>query len=235
MGLAEMPVPQKIPLDPKAASIRVALVDDHPIVREGLIKLLGLEGDIEIVGEASDGREVLALLEEKRPDVLLLDLRMPHVDGLETLQMIQRSEFKVKVIILTASEDKAEYIQAMKYGCAGIVLKQIPPEQIAQIIRKVNCGEIWLDSRSIFPPAPQSPGGRPEGEPTRAASQLSQRELELARLVAKGCRNREIAAQMKITEQTVKNHLHNVFDKLGVSDRYELSLYVMRNGLYTGE
>src|SRR6187402_1120126 len=117
--------PQETPngMEP-VRTIRVVLADDHPIVRDGLRKLLTLEEDIEVVGEASDGREVVQVVQETRPDILILDLRMPYMDGLATLQALQQLERKVRVIVLTASEDKNEYVQAMKLGCSGIVLKQ---------------------------------------------------------------------------------------------------------------
>jgi DNA-binding NarL/FixJ family response regulator len=221
---------------PKA--IRVVLADDHPIVREGLRKLLTLEEDIEVVGEAADGREVVKLVQETTPDVVVLDLRMPHMDGLATLQALQQLERKVRVIILTASEDKNEFVQAMKLGCSGIVLKQTAPELIVKSIRKVHSGEIWLDShttaavmRQFAGPGEMAPEDHGPGR-GRERSPLSQREREIVGLVAQGYKNREMAEKMFISEQTVKNHLHNIFDKLGVSDRLELALYAIHKGLH---
>src|SRR5687767_3304102 len=155
-------------VDPKPQPIRVVLADDHPIVRDGLRKLLTLEEDIEVVGEASDGREVVQVVQDSRPDVLILDLRMPYMDGLATLQALQQVDKKTKVIVLTASEDKNEFVQAMKLGCSGIVLKQTAPELIVKSIRKVHGGEIWLDShttaavmRQFASPAEVLSGGSP--------------------------------------------------------------------------
>src|SRR5205085_6055275 len=130
----------------RRAMIRIIIADDHPIVRDGLRKLLKLEDDFEVVAEAADGREVLDRVQELDPDVLLLDLRMPNLDGLSALQVLQQSNKRTKVIVLTASEDKNEFVQAMKLGCSGIVLKQTAPELIVKSIRKVYGGEIWLDS-----------------------------------------------------------------------------------------
>ena len=128
--------------------IRVLIADDHPIVRDGLKKLLSLEEDFQVVGEASDGCEVLDRVQELDPDVLLLDLRMPNLDGLSALQALQQTNKRTRVIVLTASEDKNEFVQAMKLGCSGIVLKQTAPDLIVKSIRKVNSGEIWLDSHT---------------------------------------------------------------------------------------
>lgn len=225
--------------DSKPQAIRVVLADDHPIVRDGLRKLLMLEEDIQVVGEASDGREVVQVVHDTRPDVLILDLRMPYMDGLAALQALQQAEKKVRVIILTASEDKNEFVQAMKLGCSGIVLKQTAPELIVKSIRKVHGGEIWLDShttaavmRQFASPNDPGNGASPKG---RERSPLSQREREIVGLVAQGYKNREMAEKMFISEQTVKNHLHNIFDKLGVSDRLELALYAIHKGLHLVE
>jgi DNA-binding NarL/FixJ family response regulator len=218
-------------------TIRIVLADDHPIVRDGLRKLLTLEDDIEIVGEASDGNEVVQVIQQTKPDIVLLDLRMPNMDGLAALQALQHIDQKCKIIVLTASEDKNEFVQAMKLGCAGIVLKQTAPELIVKSIRKVFGGEIWLDShttaavmRQFAAPGDMMNGG--VGTKGRERSPLSQREREIVGLVAQGYKNREMAEKMFISEQTVKNHLHNIFDKLGVSDRLELALYAIHKGLH---
>jgi DNA-binding NarL/FixJ family response regulator len=222
----------------KKATVRIVIADDHPIVRDGLKKLLLLEDDFEVVGEAGDGREVLTKVQEVDPDVLLLDLRMPNLDGLGALQALQQTNKRTRVIVLTASEDKNEFVQAMKLGCSGIVLKQTAPELIVKSIRKVNSGEIWLDSHTTAAVMRQfstnldgssSQGNNGKG---RERSPLSTREREIVALVAQGYKNKEMAEKMFISEQTVKNHLHNIFDKLGVSDRLELALYAIHKGLH---
>lgn len=216
-------------------NIRILIADDHPIVRDGLRKLLLLEDDFEVVGEANDGCEVLDRVLELDPDVLLLDLRMPNLDGLSALQTLQQTNKRTKVIVLTASEDKNEFVQAMKLGCSGIVLKQTAPDLIVKSIRKVYGGEIWLDSHTTAAvmrqfASPNDPGGG--GGKARERSPLSTREREIVQLVAQGYKNKEMAEKMFISEQTVKNHLHNIFDKLGVSDRLELALYAIHKGLH---
>lgn len=219
--------------------IRVVLADDHPIVRDGLRKLLSLEDDIQVVGEASDGHEVVRVVQETTPDIVVLDLRMPNLDGLGALQALQTLDVRPKVIVLTASEDKNEFVQAMKLGCSGIVLKQTAPELIVKSVRKVYAGEIWLDSHTTAAVMRQfaQPTDVMGAQPARGRerSPLSQREREIVTLVAQGYKNREMAEKMFISEQTVKNHLHNIFDKLGVSDRLELALYAIHKGLHLVE
>jgi len=220
----------------RKATVRIVIADDHPIVRDGLKKLLMLEDDFEVVGEAGDGREVLDRVQELDPDVLLLDLRMPNLDGLSALQALQQTNKRTRVIVLTASEDKNEFVQAMKLGCSGIVLKQTAPDLIVKSIRKVNAGEIWLDSHTTAAVMRQfQTGSEASGAPGkgRERSPLSAREREIVALVAQGYKNKEMAEKMFISEQTVKNHLHNIFDKLGVSDRLELALYAIHKNIHT--
>ena len=222
--------------------IRIVVADDHPIFRDGLCRLLALEEDFEVVAQAQDGRQVLDVLQQHDPDILLLDLKMPGLDGLATLQRLQASKNKTRVIVLTASDDKNEFVQAMKLGTSGIVLKQTATELLIKSIRKVHAGEIWLDSHTTAavirqfvandePPAPSMPSAPPTRE--RERSPLSQREREIVALVAQGFKNKEMAEKMFISEQTVKNHLHNIFDKLGVSDRLELALYAIHKNIHT--
>src|SRR5690242_19987239 len=217
------------------SKIRIVVADDHPIFRDGLCRLLALEEDFQVVAQASDGREVLDVLQLHEPDILLLDLKMPGLDGLATLQRLQAVRNRTRVIVLTASDDKNEFVQAMKLGTSGIVLKQTATELLIKSIRKVHAGEIWLDSHTTAavirqfvaneeapqaPPPPPPPTSGSQGR-ERERSPLSQREREIVALVAQGFKNKEMAEKMFISEQTVKNHLHNIFDKLGVSDRLE--------------
>ena len=228
---------------PARSKIRIVVADDHPIFRDGLCKLLALEEDFEVVAQASDGRQVLEVLQQLEPDILLLDLKMPGLDGLATLQRLQAARNKTRVIVLTASDDKNEFVQAMKLGTSGIVLKQTATELLIKSIRKVHAGEIWLDShttaaviRQFVAAEEQTQAAPPMQAPQRdrERSPLSQREREIVALVAQGFKNKEMAEKMFISEQTVKNHLHNIFDKLGVSDRLELALYAIHNNLHTG-
>jgi DNA-binding NarL/FixJ family response regulator len=223
------------------SKIRIVVADDHPIFRDGLCRLLALEEDFEVIAQAEDGKQVLDIIQQLEPDILLLDLKMPNLDGLATLQRLQASRNKTRVIVLTASEDKNEFVQAMKFGTSGIVLKQTATDLLIKSIRKVHAGEIWLDSYTTAAVMRQFAAGDERGTAPappavtreRERSPLSQREREIVALVAQGFKNKEMAEKMFISEQTVKNHLHNIFDKLGVSDRLELALYAIHHGLHT--
>lgn len=226
--------------DKPAGPIRIVIADDHPIFRDGLQKLLSLEKDFEVVAQVGDGDDVLRAVEEHQPDVLLLDLKLPGTHGLTILQKLQASQnTTTKVIVLTASDDRNEFVQAMKLGTSGIVLKQSPTDLLFKSIRRVHAGEIWLDSsttaavvRQLATSGDHSPS--PRNGRGRERSPLSQREREIVALVSQGFKNKEMAQKMFISEQTVKNHLHNIFDKLGVSDRLELALYAIHHKLHLG-
>src|SRR5258708_26250495 len=171
--------------------IRIVVADDHPIFRDGLGRLLALEEDFEVVAQAQDGRQVLDVLQQHEPDILLLDLKMPGLDGLATLQRLQIAKNKTRVIVLTASDDKNEFVQAMKLGTSGIVLKQTATELLIKSIRKVHAGEIWLDSHTTAavirqfvangeaaPMAPPMPVASPSPR-ERQLSPLRQRPREI--------------------------------------------------------
>src|SRR5580658_285079 len=172
---------------PVGAKIRIVVADDHPIFRDGLCKLLALEEDFDVVAQAQDGRQVLEVLQQFTPDILLLDLKMPGLDGLATLQRLQAVKNKTRVIVLTASDDKNEFVQAMKLGTSGIVLKQTATELLIKSIRKVHAGEIWLDSTTTaavirqFVAADEAPAqpAPPVQNRERERSPLSQREREI--------------------------------------------------------
>lgn len=206
------------------------MADDHTIFREGLKKLLGLEADFEVVAEAENGQRTLELVDKLHPDVVLLDLRMPGLSGIGALHKMQDKLKTTRVIVLTASDQEQEVVQAVRLGASGVVRKESTTDLLVKSIRKVAEGEIWLDTqltaavmREFTDPSPV-PTARPK-------SLLSTREREIVNFVCQGYRNKEIAERMFISEQTVKNHLHNIFDKLGVSDRLELALYAIHKKL----
>jgi DNA-binding NarL/FixJ family response regulator len=230
--------PEREEREVAATIIRIAIAEGNPIFHYGLKHLLALENDFAVVVESREGEEALRAIEEHRPDILLLDFNLPRAGGLGILQRLRASAGRTKVIVLTGPEDENELVQAMKLGASGILPKQSPTELLLKSIRKVHAGEIWLDSRttaavmrkfaSLSVGAPgESLCGR-----ERDASPLSQRELEIVACVAQGFRNKEMAEKMFISEQTVKNHLHNIFDKLKVSDRLELAFYAIHKNLH---
>src|SRR5580693_1788665 len=210
--------------------IRILVADDHAIFREGLRKLLDAAEEIQIVGEASNGVECIKMLAKFKPDILLLDLRMPEKDGLSVLEEINFDSLATRVIVLTAAEDDRDVVRAMRLGARGIVLKQSASDLLAKSIHRVFGGEIWLDNR-MTAEVMKAFSKSSDGGPRRDKPLLSDREKEIVQLVAQGYRNKEIGEKLFISEQTVKNHLHNIFDKLGVSDRLELALYAIHHRL----
>ncbi len=212
-------------------SIRVLVADDHTIFREGLCRLLEAEDDITVIGEARSGKECLSQVGKLKPDILLLDLKMPDLDGLAVLSELGGSESVVRTIVLTASEDERDYVETVRRGARGIVLKQAATERLLEGIRKVHRGEIWIDQRVAAEVVKAM--SRPATAPSTRGEKglLTPREGEIVSLVTQGFRNKEIAEKLSISEQTVKNHLQNIYDKLGVSDRLELALYALHHKL----
>jgi two-component system nitrate/nitrite response regulator NarL len=213
--------------------IKILIADDHVIFRDGLGKLLDSDDELTVVGEAASGAECIKMLAKLKPDILLLDLRMPDKDGLAVLEEVNFDDVPTRVIVLTAAEDNREVIRAMRLGARGVVLKQSATEVLLKSIHRVHAGEIWLDNHmtaeviNAFSVARAAPRGE---KPL-----LSDREKEIVHLVVQGFRNKEIGLKLFISEQTVKNHLHNIFDKLGVSDRLELALYALHHRWFSTE
>jgi len=212
--------------------IKVAIVDDHTLFREGMKRIFSLEKDIEIVDEAFDGDDVVSLLARAHPDILLLDIKMERMNGLQVLPQIVEQYPELKVILLTAEISLVESVKAIKDGARGIILKHAASEFLIKGIRKVFDGELWADSSTMTQVVESlSRKYRVDHLPEKNRKELSDREIEVVTLVASGHRNKEIASKLFISEQTVKTHLSNIFQKLEVNDRLELALYAMRNGL----
>jgi two-component system, NarL family, nitrate/nitrite response regulator NarL len=212
------------------SSIKVLVADDHAVFRDGLRKLLEGADEILVVGEASNGNQCIKMLDKFKPDILLLDLRMPEKDGLAVLTEVNFESLPTRVIVLTAAEDDRDVVRAMRLGARGVVLKQSASDLLLKSIRQVHDGEIWLDNRMTAEVIDAFKKSAESGQ-RREKPLLSDREKEVVQLVAQGFRNREIGEKLFISEQTVKNHLHNIFDKLGVSDRLELALYAIHHKL----
>jgi DNA-binding NarL/FixJ family response regulator len=223
-------------LVPVKAKIRIMIADDHPIFRDGLCRLLSLEDDFEVVAQVEDAFHLGEVIRQYDPDILLLDINMPGLSGLDALQRLPATSSRTRVILLTASDNQHEFVRALKLGSCGIVQKQTATELLIESVRRVHAGEIWLDSQTTAAVirgfvADDETRAQPQ-IPLPAASRktLSQREGEIVALVAQGFKNKEMAERMLISEQTVKNHLHNIFDKLDVSDRLELALHYVAHG-----
>lgn len=197
----------------------VLLVDDHAMVRSGLAALLGATDDLRVVGQARDGAEALELAASERPDVVLMDLSMPVMDGVEATRRLVASDPSAKVVVLTSFSDAAKVTDALAAGAVGYLLKDSEPEQLLAGVRAAAQGHAPLDPKVAKVLLPRARAARPE-------EGLSARELEVLRLVAKGLANKQIGRQLGITERTVKAHLGQVFRQLGVPDRTSAALWV---------
>ena len=202
--------------------IRIVLVDDHAVVRSGLAQLLGGADDIEVVGLAGEGAEALAVVRETRPDVVMMDLQMPGMDGVEATRRIVAEGLGCEVVVLTSFSDSARIVAALDAGAMGYLLKDADPEDLLEGVRAVSRGESPLHPRV----ARQLLAARSGREP---GVQLTPREAEVLGLVRAGLANKQIARRLEISERTVKAHLTSVFQRIGVSDRTQAALWAERN------
>lgn len=214
----------------KATIIRVAIADDHALFRQGLRTLLDAEPDLQVIGEATNGAEAVALVRESRPDCLLLDLAMPLLGGLEALTEIVNLRVHCRVILLTADIDRSQIIQALRCGARGVVTKHSACQLLCKSIRAVMAGEYWV-GRDTVSDLVEYLNKQIAAGSTRERFGLTSRELQIVREVVEGSTNREIAQRFHLSEDTVKHHLSNVFDKLGVYNRLEMALYVIHHQL----
>jgi two-component system nitrate/nitrite response regulator NarL len=212
--------------------VRIVTVDDHPIFRDGLRRLLEAEPDLAVVGEAVDADEAITLARTLSPDIVLLDVAMPKTSGLDVLQALVQMP-GARVIILTAAIDKADIIKALQLGARGVVLKESATGLLMKAIRIVMEGGYWVGRESVSDLllALQSLGPSPDRAESLPAFSLTQRELQIVALVVEAAGNRKIAETLAISEKTVKHHLTNIFEKLGVSSRLELALFAAQHRL----
>ncbi len=209
--------------------IRVLIVDDHAVVREGLRTFLELQDGLEVVGEAADGEEAVALAESLHPDVVLMDLVMPKVDGIDAMRELRDRAPETRVIVLTSFLDDERLLPAIEAGAAGYLLKDVEPAELARAVRAAHAGEALIAPSvaarllSAIAERPRVAGAEPE--------RLTPREHEVLRLIAGGRSNKRIALELGISEKTVKTHVGHLFAKLGVTDRTQAALLAVREGL----
>ncbi|MFF5261963.1 response regulator [Actinomadura viridis] len=206
--------------------IRVLIADDHPVVRQGLRTFLGIQDDIEVVGEAGDGHAAVSLAESLKPDIVLMDLKMPGADGLAALTELRARGVDARVLVLTSVTERGHVLPAVQAGAAGYLYKDVDPQALVQAIRAVHDGHVLF--------APDAAEAMLRAEPAgddRGPAALTEREREVLVQIARGRSNREIARTLVVSEKTVKTHVSNLLMKLGVQDRTQAALYAVRHGL----
>jgi DNA-binding NarL/FixJ family response regulator len=212
-----------------AAPIRLILADDHSIVLDGLRRLFESQPDFTVVSCCADGESALQAVRTQPTDVLVLDLRMPGRTGLEVLKAIADEHIACRTVLLTAALKDDEVVEALRLGATGVVLKESEPSALLECVRRVHLGEQWIDRETL-----SRAFGRVmlrESANREAGRSLTPRELEIVRMITQGLRNKAVAERLSISEGTVKIHLHNIYEKLGVDGRLELVLFAQEKGL----
>ena len=210
--------------------IRVVICDDHALFRRGLSMVLEAEEGIEVVGEAEDGEAVVRTVEELAPDVVLMDVRMPKLSGIEATRAIAEAAPSTRIVMLTVSDEEEDLYEAIKAGAAGYLLKEISIEEVAEAIRAVVSGQSLITPSMASKLLAEFSNLSKKAEARQAVPtpQLTSRELEVLKLVAQGMSNKEIAAELYISENTVKNHVRNILEKLHLHSRMEAVVYAVR-------
>ncbi len=213
-------------------AIQILIADDHSIFRDGLKNLLACEPEFQVVGEALDGDEALKLVRQLQPDILLLDLLMPRVSGMDVLQALSESRSKVRTILLSGVVEGEEISRAFELGARGLVFKDSATRLLFESIRSVMAGQYWIGQQSVsnlVQTLKQFKNTVKKAKPKNYG--LTSREMEIVKAVVSGYANKEIAGKLSISEQTVKHHITSIFDKLGVYNRLELTLFVFHHGI----
>jgi len=212
-------------------SIKILIADDHHVVRRGLIFFLNTQDDIEVIGEASNGEEALSLVKELRPDIVIMDLAMPVLDGIEATKRIKIEGLTVKVMILTSFYDQDHILPAIEAGAAGYYLKDSDPDELVSAIRKIHDGEKQFHSKVTTQLVSALTGKIETKNDDSFQDKLTKREMDVLKEITRGKSNKEIAASLFITEKTVKTHVSNILAKTQLQDRTQLALYAVRNGI----
>jgi two-component system nitrate/nitrite response regulator NarL len=212
--------------------VRIFIADDHPIFRDAIKTLLTQESVCRVVGEACDGDETLELISEHKPDILLLDMSMPKVSGMEVLKSMAGSKKGIKTIVLGEQLNQEEISRIFQLQACGLVMKESPSRMLINSIKAVMAGKYWIGQKAVSNPAKRLKNYK-NSKKNRAHNNygLTPREMDVCREVVAGYRNKEIAGRLSISEQTVKHHITHIFDKLGVYNRLELTLFVFHNGI----
>ncbi len=211
--------------------IDILIADDHPIFRDGLRRLLEAEPGFRVIGEAADGSETVLKARQLKPDILLLDLAMPRMPGLEVLREMSRGASPVRIIILTAAIEKRQIVEALHLGARGVVLKESATQLLMKSIHAVMNGQYWVGHEAISDLVEYLRERISTGEPQPRKFGVTKRELQIISTVVSGCSNKEIAEKFSLSEDTVKHHLTSIFNKLGVSSRLELALFAINHQL----
>lgn len=211
--------------------IRMLLVDDHALFRKGLVSLLGSQKDLQVVSEAEDGQEALEKARQLMPDIILMDISMPKCDGLEATRLILDEMPYAKIVMLTVSEDEDNLYKAIKSGAVGYLLKDLEPDLLYGLIRSVAAGQVAISPAMASKILAEYARGREMAEEVNRGRHVTQRETEILQLVVEGLGNKEIAHRLCISESTVRNHLHNILDKLHLQNRVQLAMYASRQGI----
>jgi DNA-binding NarL/FixJ family response regulator len=211
---------------------RILIADDHTIFRDGLRRLLESESEFQVVGEAADGADAIVRTRELQPDILLLDVAMPRMQGIEALRELTQSGTQTKIILLTAAIEKNRIVEALQIGARGIVMKEAATQLLFKSIRAVMAGQFWVGRESIADMVQYLRDRTEPQQPQPAKSYgLTRREMEIVAAIVAGLTNKEIASKFTLSEDTVKHHLTNVFNKVGVSSRLELALFAINHRL----
>jgi two-component system nitrate/nitrite response regulator NarL len=220
-------------MDHLTSEVRIVIADGHALLREGLRSLLDEQPGFHIVGEAADGQEVMQLADQLKPDILLLDLQLPHVSAMEVLDSIVHKHKKIRVILLAAVIERGQASEAFRVGARGIMRKDSDAKFLYKCIQAVMAGQYWVMREAIsdLSHLVDSEGFPGEGTARSKNFSLTKREMEILAAVVSGSTNREIAKHFSISEQTVKHHITNIFDKVGVYNRLELALFAIHHGL----